>query len=415
MYTQFQRFIVTIPLFGILLQSCGNPAWKMAESASSNTSEALDVPSLVTPTPLPEAQESTRAAPIRLHGIPKVGRSPEVANTASDNRVTAPLEDMASESAYASHSLRPNDKHGTLVHEQVLAATWGTTTAVSLLFRADSRPAAFVSTSTPLDRPTAHSVQRYNSKKARHGMLPLAGECVGPQQASLPSAHTAPKESPAKVVDLSTAAPKPGPKIHPIASLTKAPITSTPSYVIAQGCQVRFEAQVGTWKAQVQDVWGRVQRLPVVCMPEQTPDQAIKALAAKIPAQHKYCIHILETDQAPWAPRVVYVGALGLRGGNTASNNVSRPRCNYPYAIKAGDNSDDEPDGEVRSGDYSFHRPEGNQWCVALSPTMSRRIVLARKIAIHFNLPVQGVYEELTAALKIPIWDPPARGFFPKK
>jgi hypothetical protein len=92
-------------------------------------------------------------------------------------------------------------------------------------------------------------------------------------------------------------------------------------YLSAQGHQVRFERQAGgAWLAQVQDVWGRVQRLPVICAPDQTPEQAIQLLADKDPAQCKYWVHVLETDQLPWAPRFVYVGGLGIRGGGNSSS-----------------------------------------------------------------------------------------------
>jgi len=86
-------------------------------------------------------------------------------------------------------------------------------------------------------------------------------------------------------------------------------------YPSAQGHQVRFQEADGKWLAQVQDVWGRSQGLPVVCARDQTPTQALQKLASKAPGQHKYWVHVLNTHQPPWAPRVVYVGALGLRGG----------------------------------------------------------------------------------------------------
>ena len=112
------------------------------------------------------------------------------------------------------------------------------------------------------------------------------------------------------------------PSINPTlaagSSCIASSITPTPSYVIAQGHQVYFEEQSSTWRAQVQDVWGRTQVLPVIGAPDQTLREAIEALASKAPGQHKYCVHILETDQPPWAPRVVYVGAMGLRGGEIA-------------------------------------------------------------------------------------------------
>ena len=66
----------------------------------------------------------------------------------------------------------------------------------------------------------------------------------------------------------------------------------TLSYPIAQGHQVRFEEQAGVWVAQVQDVWGRVQKLPVVCAPDQSPTQALQKLASKTLGQYKYCVHI---------------------------------------------------------------------------------------------------------------------------
>jgi hypothetical protein len=40
MYTQFQRFVATLLLFSILLQSCGNPNWKIADDASPKSASA---------------------------------------------------------------------------------------------------------------------------------------------------------------------------------------------------------------------------------------------------------------------------------------------------------------------------------------------------------------------------------------
>jgi hypothetical protein len=45
MYTQFQRLVATILLFSILLQSCGNPNWKMAEAESPAASGETSKPS----------------------------------------------------------------------------------------------------------------------------------------------------------------------------------------------------------------------------------------------------------------------------------------------------------------------------------------------------------------------------------
>ncbi len=104
------------------------------------------------------------------------------------------------------------------------------------------------------------------------------------------------------------------------------------TYPIAHGQQVNFYVQEGKWLAQVQDVWGHIQVLPVVCAPDQTPEQAIALLASKTLDQYKYCIHILDTNQSRRTSRVVYVGALGLRGGSFSGdrgdffNNRRTPR-----------------------------------------------------------------------------------------
>ena len=45
MYTQFQRFVATLLLFSILLQSCGNPNWKMVEPVGPAASGKKSKPS----------------------------------------------------------------------------------------------------------------------------------------------------------------------------------------------------------------------------------------------------------------------------------------------------------------------------------------------------------------------------------
>ena len=143
-------------------------------------------------------------------------------------------------------------------------------------------------------------------------------------------------------------------------SPTSLPGTVSKSYALHQGQQIRFQQQAGTWVAQVQDTWGRTQQLPVLCAPHTTSERAIEGLSTKAPGQHKYCVHILETDQPPWAPRVVYVGAMGLRGGGNSSSSSSE--CKYPYNVWAKYNSDDEDDGTVRSCGEYFYRDSNNDW-----------------------------------------------------
>ncbi|MCU0318124.1 MAG: lysozyme [Amoebophilaceae bacterium] len=107
-------------------------------------------------------------------------------------------------------------------------------------------------------------------------------------------------------------------------SLSRVPFVSDSAksfYPIATGYHVCFEAHSGVWLAKVQDGWGRMQMLPVVFSPDQSPTQALQKLAAKSPDQQKYWVHVLKTDQLTWASKVVYVGTLGVRGGgNSASS-----------------------------------------------------------------------------------------------
>ncbi|MFM2428508.1 MAG: hypothetical protein RL012_392, partial [Bacteroidota bacterium] len=60
------------------------------------------------------------------------------------------------------------------------------------------------------------------------------------------------------------------------------------------------------------------------------------ALASKALGQYKYCVHILETNQPPWAPKVVYVGALALRGGGQVGSALKTVGRGYWGFISAG-------------------------------------------------------------------------------
>lgn len=104
------------------------------------------------------------------------------------------------------------------------------------------------------------------------------------------------------------------------------PTSFAQTYLSAQGHQVCFLEQSGVWRADVQDIWKGVQHLSVICQPKKIPKQAIQELMRKIPDQHKYCVHILQTHKSPWSLEVVYVGALGVRGrGNASSSPKSNP------------------------------------------------------------------------------------------
>lgn len=195
-----------------------------------------------------------------------------------------------------------------------------------------SRTTLVQPSNTPKYAPKAREATQHSTHKSAHGVLDNA----------LLAKHTHRKEVQGTATPVSAGPsdrttqlvlPPPG-AVHPsqtkVASCTddtaqqarsRATLSSAAQlYPSAQGHQVHFQEENSAWRAQVTNVWGCTQKLPVVCAPGQAPDQAIQQLASKAPGQHKYRIHILETDQPPWAPRVVYVGALGLRGGGNSSS-----------------------------------------------------------------------------------------------
>jgi ankyrin repeat protein len=169
---------------------------------------------------------------------------------------------------------------------------------------------------------------QYNVNKSRHEVLGKASMAQRTQHQVPPPPARAPQSlsstTSTSYQSLTNIKPSTDPTVHPASSCVVLYSPPTLSYSIALGNQVRFEEQCGTWMAHVTDIWGRVQKLPVVCAPDQTPQRAIEALASMALGQHKYCIHILETDQAPWAPRVVRVGALGLRGGGQQASTLAK-------------------------------------------------------------------------------------------
>ena len=281
-------------------------------------------------TQLLEKQERTGAVPLSLPGVPTDNRLSEMASTPSDARIKTPLGDVSSASSPLRATLL-DVKPGTLRSESDSAvappAPQHTASAGVLLPVSANRTVAPDSTTAIVVKPSRNNKQRSNSEEVRHGVLPSERQRIGHRQEAisspalsvLPLAQGAPKLTSTQVV-LSAAASKPVPKANQLAIIPLDTPNSLTTYPIAHGHHVRFEKQVGRWVAQVQDVWGRVQHLPVLCAPHQTPERAIAALSGKALGDYKYCIHILDTNQPPWAPKAVYVGALGLRGGGNVGS-----------------------------------------------------------------------------------------------
>ena len=345
LYTQFQRFIATILLFSILLQSCGNPNCKMVEPVEPATSEKTCNPRKVKKRASEESlqvlERSSESAT-----APQVNLASEINNVPSNQAAHAPSR--AARKGSQRSTPPPTAKHSPSLPDSGASQVPRPLVAPQKPLLHQAKPRHTGQEKAPIAPHTQH-------KQCPETSLPVFTSQLSPSTTAV--AHQQQAQTTSSTDD----------QAHQ--SLAVPPNPPTQAYLSAQGQQISFQEQAGVWKAQVQDVWGRTQVLPVICAPEYTPQQAIEALASKALGQHKYGLHILETAQPPWAPRVVYVGALGLRGGGNTSSSSS---CAYPGWIYGGDNSDGEPDGEVRSGGYTFYRSNTNNWCVDLTRSYGR-------------------------------------------
>ncbi len=311
MYTQIQRFVATILLCSMLLQSCGNPNCKMVEPADAGSSGKTSKPKSLAPfQPINQQKDASE-------GAMKVGSAPTI------DRFSEASAAVANEAPYT----RPNTLSGEArAHSR--SSTSSPAAARSLVVPASKVSQASRSASV-LKNPPIHGASKPQravpdkapaSPHALHSNQPVVA--TPPPTSVKPSDRTTPLSRP-----LQRAVRLPQTEVESRSDDTahqapsRAPLSSAAQlYPSAQGHQVGFQEEKGVWQAQVTNVWGCTQKLPVIGAPDQAPEQAIQQLASKAPGQHKYCIHVLETHQPPWAPRVVYVGALGVRGGGNSSS-----------------------------------------------------------------------------------------------
>ncbi len=341
MYTQFHRFVATVLLFSILLQSCGSPNLKMIEPV--HTSDETRKPQQ--PTEGMVALHTHR----RNFPPPEPTTSLPVAEPAAPYPTTSTSSIALPTTTPAESTLGATPSHGTpdTPDTQRTVTTPSQPSALSEKLSHAPRPLCpLQEASTFLAPPTAGHIAQNRT--------------LAPQQMIhddvLVGAH-APSVNKSSVLQTTTQA---GTETIPHADGAVLPLVLGQRYLTAQNHQVSFREEAGVWKAQVQDVWRRTQVLPVLCAPGRTLVKAIEALASKTPNQHKYEIHILETDQPPWAPRVVYVGAMGLRGGG---NSASSGTCPYGYRIRARDSSSDEDnDYTAYSSGYNLYRNTNDNW-----------------------------------------------------
>ena len=96
------------------------------------------------------------------------------------------------------------------------------------------------------------------------------------------------------------------------------PVEENWTFQAREGESVRFHYQMGQWHAEVSSHIGAFSRrtvLPVVCSQGADVASSLEVLSKYPSWQRQRQIHVLDRNLCPTLGKVVYVGALGLRGG----------------------------------------------------------------------------------------------------
>ena len=329
MCTRFRGSVATILLFSILLQSCDNPNWKIADDKSPTDASAKTCH----PSKVKKRSKSLELATVAsfTEGSreSKVGCAPVPGDESPAQRPTEVLAKVA------------NTPTLVAVHSSVVPATPQHTPTS----RSVHTPVPFIQ----MKAPCKHAVQ-----EPRHVVLDqtsMAGRVHREGDQALATLSSLQVPLPTGLLEASWSNTNSRYQPHPEVTHALQDTEHKESYIkpatnlafqtiypSAQGHQVRFQEADGKWFAQVQDGWGREQLLPVVCANLQPPARAIRMLSGKSPGQHKYWVHVLETNQPLWAPRCVYVGKLGIRGGMKKNVRNAQERINAMHASRERNN-----------------------------------------------------------------------------
>ena len=127
-----------------------------------------------------------------------------------------------------------------------------------------------------------------------------------------------------------------------------SPVSEHLSFQAREGESVRFHYQMGQWRAEVSSHIGDFSRravLPVVCSQGEDIASSLEVLSRYPSWQRQRQIHVLDGNVCPALGEVVYVGALGLRGGGEGGEASGRGapedaapgqrKLNYGYSIRA--------------------------------------------------------------------------------
>ena len=97
-----------------------------------------------------------------------------------------------------------------------------------------------------------------------------------------------------------------------------SPVSEHLPFEAREGESVRFYYQMGQWRAEVSSHIGAFSRqsvLPVVCNQGEDIASSLEVLSRYPSWQRQRQIHVLDRNVCPTLGAVVYVGALGLKGG----------------------------------------------------------------------------------------------------
>jgi len=328
MYTQFQRFVATLLLFSILLQSCGNPNWKMVEpvgpAASGKTSKPSEAKKRA-PAKLIQVQGGSSEEVRDFDGEPKGEGSTESLATHS----RAPANTSSAALAGAASCAQPTTL-SRAVHGDGQLSTSPPTSTRSLVISA-SNVAQASRPSSGSKKPSPH-----NANKPPHVVLDKAslalrkGAPLARSRAISPVASARSTALPVKTLQPTPLAIIPTHKEEAIVLKSTAALIASPSapmgpFALSSGREITFSQVEGGWTAVVKETWGtfsREESLPVICRGELSA--ALRNLEGQKAIRTQRRIHILETHQPPWAPRVVYVGSLAVRGGGNVGSGLKK-------------------------------------------------------------------------------------------
>ena len=118
-----------------------------------------------------------------------------------------------------------------------------------------------------------------------------------------------------------------------------SPVSENLSFQAREGERVRFSYQMGQWRAEVSSHLGAFSRsavLPVVCSQGENVASSLEVLSRYPNWYSQRQIHVLDRNVCPTLGEVVYIGALGLKGGveGEASGSGAPAQPTIPQSLR---------------------------------------------------------------------------------